>query len=350
MCSGEAPGRTQNRRNLQQAIIAALGVALPSRETQTAIRCSKSTSPDKPVDRKKLQEAAAILLEVSVGDLKDARLDNLIEEIKRGAEVDAEAVADYVNSLVEHFETISCECSKIGDYFRLANQTLASLYLAISCPNPSPIEVKSLALRYVLDARVPVRGPIERYRLAKCKEGWEVTKYPSSLTPRCIPFPARRIRNRLAVLVLDCVFANELRPYRLMELIELLLGGQPSRKDALPPDRKPRFTYQIDEDTSDYPVITLRIGQTVVRLPKRRDVHLLLRALCESPHLKLTGPHCRENLGVTNASEACRLIRNALAKIRSEAGEWLLTNPIRWSERHEPQLRPQGCQPGNSPQ
>jgi hypothetical protein len=89
----------------------------------------------------------------------------------------------------------------------------------------------------------------------------------------------------------------------------------------------------------------LWIGETRIKLPRRRDVHLLLQALCETPDLQLRGAQCRKELGVTNASEACGLIRRALRDVHPEAGEWLLTRPIRWAHDKAPRSRPQGRRP-----
>lgn len=173
-CSESESGEMEDRQKLRQAIIVALGAASPSSKAITSVRCAKDTAPDTLSDREELRAAAAVLLGISISDVTDARLDNFIQDVTQSAEDEARAVVDHLNTFVEHFATIGCDCSKIGQYFALADQTLASLYYAVSRPSPSPTEVKKLALRYALDARVPISDPIERYRLKRCKDGWEV--------------------------------------------------------------------------------------------------------------------------------------------------------------------------------
>ncbi len=119
------------------------------------------------------------------------------------------------------------------------------------------------------------------------------------------------------VSVLDRVFCGEVKTYPLMELIEFQLKGPPSEDDTLPLAGKQRFTYQIAEEEDGEPVVMLRIGRREAKLPKRRDVHRLLQALCQTPTHGFTGPQCRERLNVANASEACRFIRRSLSNITS---------------------------------
>ncbi len=167
-CSESESGEMEDRQKLRRAIIAALVKAQSSSRSVASVRRAKDTAPDTLSDREELRAVAAVLLGLPISDVTDARLDDLIRDVTQAAESQARAVVDHLDTLVEHFETIGCECSKIGGYFELANQTLASLYHAVSRPNPSPTEVKKLALRYALDARVAVSDPLERYRLKRC--------------------------------------------------------------------------------------------------------------------------------------------------------------------------------------
>lgn len=327
------PLETEDRKKLRRAVMAAFGMAPLSSEANVSAQRAKCVVPDTPLDRERLPRAAAVL--------------PVIEDMVRSATDEADSIVRYVDTLVEHLEAIGCKYSRVRDYLRLADQTLASLYFAVLCPNPSPTEVKKLALRYALDARVPITGPIERYHLNRREDGWEIREYPDIARPS-IPFPPRIIRNALAVRILDGVFRHEPNPFRLMEFIELVLNGPPSKDDALPLAGRQRFAYRITEDSGGEPTVTLWIGKTQVKLPRRRDVHLLLQALCETQDLRLTGPQCREKLDVANASEACGLIRRALRHAHPEAGEWLLTGPIGWAHDKAPRLRPRGRRPENS--
>ena len=144
--------------------------------------------------------------------------------------------------------------------------------------------------------------------------------------------PPRCVRDPIAMDVLDHVFRGKSDTYRLMELIEWWLRGQPSKDDALPPARKPRFTYQSATSNSGEPTVALWVGQAEVKLPRRRDVHRLLDFLCTEPDQQLTGPQCRRQLEISNPSEACILIRKALGDVDASAtSDWLLTEPIRWA-------------------
>ena len=166
-------------------------------------------------DRETSRQAIAVLLELPLADVTDARLDVEIAKIRQSAE----ALIAYVDSLVEKFGSIGCKHSEIHGYFRLAHQTLASLYFAVSLPSHSPTEVKKLALRYALDARKAVEGSLDRFHLTRKESYWEVREYPG-IAVTSIPMPPRCVRDPVAVDVLDQVFRDKLDTYRLMALIE----------------------------------------------------------------------------------------------------------------------------------
>lgn len=335
--SAEAAGEVENRQSLRQAIINALvEFRLPRDERSVTLRDQTGKA-----DRETSRQAIAVLLELPLADVTDARLDVEIAKIRQSAEEDAEALIAYVDSLVEKFESIGCKHNEIHGYFRLARQTLASLYVAISHPGPSPTEVKKLALRYALDARKAVEGSLDRFHLTRKESYWEVREY-LGIAVRSIPMPPRCVRDPVAVDVLDQVFRDKLDTYRLMELIEWWLGDQPSKDDALSPARKPRFTYQIATSNSGEPTVALWVGQAEVKLPRRRDVHSLLESLCTEPDQQLTGPQCRRQLRISNPSEVCILIRKALGGVDANARDWLLTKPIRWAPGTASSVRPRG--------
>jgi hypothetical protein len=335
--SAEAAGGVENRQSLRQAIINAL-VEFRLQRDERSVSLRDQTGK---ADRETSRQAIAVLLELPLADVTDARLDVEIAKIRQSAEEDAEALIAYVDSLVEKFESIGCKHSEIHGYFRLAHQTLASLYFAVSLPSPSPTEVKKLALRYALDARKAVEGSLDRFHLTRKESYWEVREYPG-IAVSSIPMPPRCVRDLVAVDVLDQVFRGKLDTYRLMELIEWWLHGRPSKDDALPLARKPRFTYQISLSDSCEPTVALWVGGAKVKLPRRRDVHILLDYLCSKPDRRLTGRQCRDELRISNASEACHLIREALSTVDPRAGEWLLTDPIRWAPDSAPTVRPRG--------
>ena len=175
-------------------------------------------------DREAHRRAFAVLLQVPLEEVTDARLDEQIAALRRSAEADADALVVYLDDWVKHFQAIGCPCSQIANYFRLARQTLASLYFAAARPTPSPTEVKLLALRYALDARQGAQGPPDRFLLKRCDQYWEVRAHPEMALPE-LPYPPQVVRDPFAVRLLDLVFRGRWEPYPLVELIESLLGG-----------------------------------------------------------------------------------------------------------------------------
>ena len=83
--------------------------------------------------------------------------------MRRSAEETAALVSAYLDAIVEHLEAIGCSPADVASYLRCRQQTLASLYLLIAQPNPSPTETRKLALRLALDARKPIEGNLERF-------------------------------------------------------------------------------------------------------------------------------------------------------------------------------------------
>src|SRR5262249_45480466 len=110
----------------------------------------------------------------------------------------------------------------------------ASLYALIAQPNPSPGEVKRLALRLALDARRPVGGDINRFTWQRTEGGWLIGEY-LSVTHRALPFPmsSHLVTDPLVVLVLDQVLVDRPNPYKVLQAIELILGGPPQSNDTL---------------------------------------------------------------------------------------------------------------------
>ena len=127
--SAEAAGGVENRQSLRQAIITRRRVSAPRDERSVTLRDQTGKA-----DRETSRQAIAVLLELPLADVTDARLDVEIAKIRQSAEEDAEALIAYVDSLVEKFQSIGCKHSEIHGYFRLAHQTLASLYFAVSRP------------------------------------------------------------------------------------------------------------------------------------------------------------------------------------------------------------------------
>jgi hypothetical protein len=73
-----------------------------------------------------------------------------------------------------------CHAEDVVAYLRLQRKTLASLYILISHPNPSPTLLYGLAIRYAMDVRTPIEGDVWRFAREQTPKGWLITEYPSS--------------------------------------------------------------------------------------------------------------------------------------------------------------------------
>jgi len=170
---------------------------------------------------------------------------------------DADSVVEHIDQLAKHLSRLGCTTkANVEHYFRVANRTLVSLYFAARQPQPSPDELKRLALRYALDARRHVEGDLRRFKMRRLKDAWEVVEH-SSLAVWALPFrlPGRVLRDFYTVSVLDCVFARKPQIFDLMGLIEEQLGGVPSEADGLgrngSPEAErhgPRITVDLTND------------------------------------------------------------------------------------------------------
>jgi hypothetical protein len=238
---------------------------------------------------------------------------------------------------VAHLQAIDCKPEEVAGYFRLRRQTLASLYILVSKLNPSPSEMKKMALRFALDARMPIEGDIDRFTWRREPGRWEVVQYPSVAHRLMqLTLPPRLVDDAFAVAVLDCVFRNPPPIHGLMELIESIFNGPSQAGDTLEGAGQPCLTYAVAEDQRH---VRLWVGDREVQLVGWRDVHQLLRELCTKPDTPLKGREAGRRLGINNASQAASEIRKALEATLHGAREWLLTNPIRWATGHVPQHR-----------
>ena len=156
------------------------------------------------------------------------------------AAADADHMGRFVDDMVDHLQSIGCTSKReVNKFFRMARQTLASLYSAASKPQPSPSELMRPALRFALDPRKPIEGDVGRFHLEQVNNGWRVVEYPSvARKVPAIPLPGRLIRSLYAVRIFDHLHHDPPQLYRLMGLIETILGCIPTEKDCL--HEKPR--------------------------------------------------------------------------------------------------------------
>src|SRR5262249_31624762 len=153
------------------------------------------------------------------------------------------------DGLVAHLLSVGCKPEDVAAYFHLRRRTFASLYAFIAQPNPSPGEVKRLALRLALDARRPVGGDINRFTWQRLKSGWLVGESPTvSHRTMLFPLSSQLVTDPLVVLILDRVFAEAPSQYRIMEVIEFILGGPPRLGDTLEALAGPLFEYSFSSE------------------------------------------------------------------------------------------------------
>ena len=159
----------------------------------------------------------------------------LLGSIVSAAMADADAVANHLDHVVDHLLSIGCTSkAAVQRYFLLESRTLASLYFEAAKAHPSPTELTKLALRYALDARRPIEGDIGRFEIRPFEKVWKVIEYPSiAMRVPAIPYPGRIIKNIFCRANPRLPAARPPDIFRLMELIESLLGGVPTQADCL---------------------------------------------------------------------------------------------------------------------
>jgi hypothetical protein len=319
------------RQALLRALVAALGKIHSDRTSQSeglvaadqpsppdATRTCPGTTPGGPAEQVEVVE--------------------LTEAILYEAERQADDVGNYLNYVVDHLEAIGCPPTEVLNYLRLGKQTLASLYLLAAKGNPSPMEMRRLALRYALDARRPV-ADLARFMWKREPGGWRIAEYPAD-KPWILPSlpPGRLVKGLHAVQVLDCVLADPPAVPRLMEVIENILEKVPGALDALPTPGKPAFIFQISVERGACPRVRLWLNDKEIPLKWSEDVHKLLRELCRDPAGQFSGSALKRRQ-IINPSRAVKVIREALDQTYPGAGGWLLTHPVRWADGHAPEER-----------
>jgi hypothetical protein len=327
----------QEMQALRAAAIASLGrhTGRPPSDGGTACPLGPAT----PIEDGAIGVSIAALLGGAPAELTDEQVQQFRSWIEAEAARQAAILVQYLDALVAHFLSLGLKASDVPAYIAQRGGTLASLYFLVAQPNPSPGELKKLALRYALDARRQIEGNIGRFTWSRTDAGWIIGEYPS-VTHRGMPFPAssRLVNEPFAVRLLDCVFADPPLPHKLLETVETILGAVPQPGDSLEEADLPRFWYAI-EGQREKERVRLWINDREVLLSTWQDVHRLLAELCRNPHVELVGRQTVEQFGITNASQAVSKIKNALKAAFPSAEDWLLTNPIRWAPGWTPVLR-----------
>jgi hypothetical protein len=320
--------------DLRQALLDALVSAWVQRygTTEPAVAGALSTYSEHALTHEDRRVAIAVYTGRSNASVQDDEVYRQLSLLEPMAAANCLLSGAYVDHFVAHLEAIGCTPAEVPEYLRLRDQVLASLYLLLQRPNPSPDAMRRLALRFALDTRRPIEGDLSRFRRFREERYWQIAEEPNELVL------AEPIKNAQAAAVLDYVFTDPPQIMRLTDLIEHLLHKVPTAEDALPRDSKPLFQFSITQ-TTDGPHVRLWINRKEVTLRSRDAVHKLLQRLCRQPDQRLAGRELERKLQISNVSQTVHVIREALEATHRGAGQWLQTDPLGWVDGHAPEER-----------
>jgi len=331
------------RAALRDALISSLDQLIPNRTPISNQRVTQNVTQEAPPTEPIRQESAdlhAARPGKKPSKISEAQITRIIDAVRETATADAADVARYLDNLVQHLDIIGCSPDEVPVYLRMRNQTLASLYfLLMKGPRPSPMELRSLALRFALDARKPIVVDVRQCVIQLTPKGIQISAYKSPVG-QLLNFPqaAAVVRDPLAVRVLQHAFAEPPHVDQLISAIEGHFGGPPKQSDTLCTDNT-AFTFEIIDGTSTKPRVQLWIDDREVSFPISSAIHKLLRELCRNPQMELSGPDAKDLFQITNLSKTAGEIRKALELTRAGAGCWLQTNRVRWADGHAPRPR-----------
>jgi hypothetical protein len=261
------------------------------------------------------------------------------------------AIEDYFRSITEatidgglpgRLRRLGVKNQDVLDLARAERRVLASLYLEAIRATPRPGQLKLLAIQFALDPRRPLGTNPSEYAAYRTDLGWSILAAkdaPLFFAMRMVRVPSEiRIYDTDSCRILALALSKQLRKQPLLRYIEKKLGKVPTRQDAQQ-DKRKDFQFSVHELDNGQRRVTLWINGSQVELPNHDDVHNFLHALCEAPEAGLTGPDMKAKYGVTNASQAARLIRNALDETQSGASRWLQSRPFQWRADFAPRCR-----------
>jgi hypothetical protein len=279
---------------------------------------------------------SSAIQEYVLSEAATAQAIEVVEMIGAKAMADADRVGQYLHNVAEHLETIGLLPGDVFGYLQICNRTLASLYLLTAeATNPSPSELKRLALRYAVDARMPFEDDLRFIRWQRVNEFGRVEKI-EPLLGRWIPIFA--VKNPLAIQILDGVFSNPPQISSLMSLIEIEIGTIPQRSDALPISGQPAFVFELCK-IEGAQGIKLWINDNPVPIKNWPDAHKLVHRLCRKPGEELNAAELQRKLNIRNVSRIVGMVQEALGKTMPGASSWLLNAPVRWADGHVPEER-----------
>ena len=141
------------------------------------------------------------------------------------------------------------------------------------------------------------------------------------------PITAERPGTALSDAVLRHLDGAASNDYSILSLIEKALGGEPKPYDTLE-NAPSQLSYSTEGD-----VIQLWIRGIPVDDLKGKNEQALLKHFCQNPEDKISGRRLEKRLGkqLKNASKAAKAVKDAMRDVDAEAGDWFLTDPLRWA-------------------
>lgn len=248
--------------------------------------------------------------------------------VEAGPKFDIDA-AERAGVYVEHFLAVGVRPDEVPEYLRWERRTLASPYFLLRDPRSSPAAIRKLAYRYALDARHEVDDEPGKVGIRPAGE----LSGAGGGAGKPFPAPAEQAeRHRLGTMLSEAILSHLEDPdpnfYALLHGIEKVLGGEPKPSDTLKANTPPRLSYSIEGD-----VLRLWTGGTLVPGLRGKNEQALLKYFCENPKAEVRGRALQQRLGgqLTNASKATKAVGAAMREVNEQAGEWLLTDPLRWA-------------------
>ncbi len=242
----------------------------------------------------------------------------------------ADAVGIFLTGCVRQFEMLAVQPPDVHDYLLWEQRVLGSLYGAVREPVLSPSRIKELAIRFAVDPRRPLQGHLLQYVVDFNDGGIAIGKYPENMPYSQLQPPAARkvVHTLFAKILLKHVFAQEINARELIDFVEGIFIGVPPAGLTLDNVQHDRLTYSHEGGRIRMWVM----GQEVMRIHGAYE-QLLLRIMCQDPTICSTASGLKNREPrLKNPWSAVRKVRDAMRAIAEEAGDFILTKPLRWAD------------------
>lgn len=152
------------------------------------------------------------------------RLVEQVGRLARDAEEHVVRVARVVRGYHAHLGRLGVPLDGVAAYVRAERAVLADLYRAVREPVPSPARVRSLVVRYAVDARRPADPPLERFTWRGPRDAVELGERPPGLLRSGVLAAYRPVPHPFAGTLLLAA-EPRLQARAIVGLIEGLFGG-----------------------------------------------------------------------------------------------------------------------------